>query len=110
VSAAGDQRACAAGGASGKARASVTFEDNQRRQLRLSVSLAVVFLVSVFAVPLLNYAAPEAMLTPVLGMPFVWLYVGVLLHLEFWTIAFVYAYFSNRWERTLRGDQETGDE
>jgi uncharacterized membrane protein (DUF485 family) len=82
----------------------------QRRQLRLSVSLAVIFLVSVFVVPLLNAAAPDAMLTPVLGLPFVWLYVGILLHLEFWTIAFVYAYFSNRWERILREQQEMSGE
>ena len=88
----------------------MTFEEMQRRQLRLSVFLAVVFLVSVFAIPLLNYAAPEAMLTPVLGLPFVWLYVGVVLHLEFWTVAFVYAFLSNRWERALRDEGDAGDE
>jgi uncharacterized membrane protein (DUF485 family) len=79
----------------------VTFVEMQRRQLRLSLVLAAVFLVSVFVIPVLNYAAPDAMLTPVLGMPFVWLYVGVLLHLEFWTIATVYTVLSNRWERAL---------
>jgi len=82
----------------------------QRRQLRLSLSLAIVFLVSIFTVPLLNYAAPDVMLTPVLGLPFVWLYVGVLLHLEFWTIAFVYAVYSNRWERNLRDEGDQVDE
>ena len=85
----------------------MTFVEMQRRQLRLSVILAAVFLVSVFAIPLLNWAAPDAMLTPVLGMPFVWLYVGVLLHLEFWTIAIVYTVLSNRWERAL---VEPGDD
>lgn len=87
----------------------MTFEQMQRRQLRLSVTLAIVFLVSVFSVPVLNYVAPEAMLTPVLGLPFVWLYVGVLLHLEFWTIAVVYTVLSNRWERQLV-DERDGDE
>jgi uncharacterized membrane protein (DUF485 family) len=87
----------------------VTFERMQRRQLRLSVTLAIVFLVSVFSIPVLNYVAPEAMLTPVLGLPFVWLYVGVLLHLEFWTIAVVYTVLSNRWERQLV-DERDGDE
>ena len=85
----------------------MTFVEMQRRQLRLSLILAAVFLVSVFAIPLLNWAAPDAMLTPVLGMPFVWLYVGVLLHLEFWTIAIVYTVLSNRWERAL---VEPGDD
>lgn len=87
----------------------MTFEQMQRRQLRLSVTLAIVFLVSVFSIPVLNYVAPDAMLTPVLGLPFVWLYVGVVLHLEFWTIAVVYTVLSNRWERQLVDDRD-GDE
>lgn len=80
----------------------MTFVDMQRRQLRLSIGLAAVFLVSVFVIPLLNYIVPDAMLTPVLGLPFVWLYVGIVLHLEFWTIAIVYTVLSNRWESELR--------
>lgn len=88
----------------------MTFREMQRRQLRLSVILAVLFLGSVFTIPLLNYVAPDAMLTPVLGLPFVWLYVGVLLHLEFWGIAILYTVLSNRWERELRDEPESGDE
>lgn len=88
----------------------MTAKDMQRRQLRLSLTLAAVFLVSVFAIPLLNYLAPDAMLTPVLGLPFVWLYVGVLLHVEFWTIAIVYTMLSNRWERALADQVEIGGE
>jgi uncharacterized membrane protein (DUF485 family) len=87
----------------------VTFEQMQRRQLRLSVTLAIVFLVSVFSIPFLNQVAPEAMLTPVLGLPFVWLYVGILLHLEFWTIAVVYTVLSNRWERQLVDRRDAGE-
>jgi uncharacterized membrane protein YagU involved in acid resistance len=67
------------------------------------------FIVSVFTVPLLNHAAPDAMLSPVLGIPFVWLYVGVVLHLEFWIIAIVYTVLSNRWEAALL-DQSDDDE
>lgn len=88
----------------------MTFIDMQRRQLRLSLVLAAVFLVSVFAIPLLNAAIPDVMLTPVLGLPFVWLYVGVVLHLEFWAIAILYTVLSNRWERALREPGDTGDE
>ena len=82
----------------------MTFREMQRRQLRLSVVLAALFIVSVFTVPLLNHAAPDAMLSPVLGIPFVWLYVGVVLHLEFWSIAILYTVLSNRWERSLVDD------
>jgi len=85
----------------------MTVADMQRRQLRLSLTLAAVFLVSVFAIPVLNYMVPDAMLTPVLGLPFVWLYVGVMLHLEFWTIAIIYTVLSNRWEQALR--DQAGD-
>ncbi len=88
----------------------MTFVEMQRRQLRLSIGLAAVFLVSVFVIPLLNYLAPDTMLTPVLGLPFVWLYVGIVLHLEFWTIAIVYTILSNRWESELReSGSDTGE-
>jgi uncharacterized membrane protein (DUF485 family) len=87
----------------------VTLREFQRRQLRLSVTLATIFLLSVFSIPLLNQLVPDAMLTPVLGIPFVWLYVGVALHLEFWSIAITYTVLSNRWERELGDSLEGGD-
>ena len=87
----------------------MTFRDMQRRQLRLSIRLAAVFLVSVFMIPFLNQLVPDAMLTLVFGVPFVWLYVGVVLHLEFWIIAIVYTVLSNRWEAALL-DQSDDDE
>jgi uncharacterized membrane protein (DUF485 family) len=90
-------------------RTTVTFHDMQRRQLRLSIALAVLFLVSVFTIPVLNLLIPGVMLTPVLGLPFVWLYVGILLHLEFWAIAIVYTVLSNRWERDLVDAEGVGD-
>jgi uncharacterized membrane protein (DUF485 family) len=88
----------------------MTAKDMQRRQLRLSLTLAGVFLVSVFVIPVLNFLVPDAMLTPVFGLPFVWLYVGVLLHVEFWTIAIVYTVLSNRWEQALDEQAEIGDD
>lgn len=87
----------------------MTFERMQRRQLRLSLALAAVFLASVFSIPVLNELVPDAMLTPVLGIPFVWLYVGVGLHLEFWAIAILYTVFSNRWERNLQDQEVAGN-
>ncbi|MGD9498727.1 MAG: DUF485 domain-containing protein [Armatimonadota bacterium] len=79
----------------------MTYEQMQARQLRLSVLLAVIFLATVFSVPFLNAAFPDQMLTPVLGIPFVWLLVGVVFHLEFWIIALVYTIYSNRWEEEM---------
>ncbi len=79
----------------------MTYTQMQAKQLRLSLVLAFLFLASMFIVPILNQAAPDAMLTSVLGIPFVWLLVGVIFHLEFWVIAIVYTALSNRWEREV---------
>ena len=79
----------------------MTYEQMQARQLRLSVLLAVIFLITVFAIPFLNHLFPEMMLTLIMGIPACWLVVGILLHLEFWIIAFTYTYYSNRWESEL---------
>lgn len=88
----------------------MTFFEMQRRQRRLSIGLAAVFLVSVFAIPVLNYLIPDVMLTPVLGLPFVWLWVGVVLHLEFWIIAVIYTVLSDRWELALMDPGVDGGE
>ncbi len=82
----------------------MTYEQMQKRQLRLSLALAVVFLITVFSIPFLNYLFPEAMLTLIFGIPACWLIVGILLHLEFWIIAFAYTYYSNRWESELNNE------
>ena len=79
----------------------MTFEQMQAKQLRLSVALAALFLVTMFVIPFVNYLAPEAMLTPIVGIPFVWLAVGIILHIEFWAIAIVYTVYSNRWEEEV---------
>ena len=84
----------------------MTFEQMQRKQLKLSVLLAAIFLVTMFSVPFLNAAFTEQMLTPVLGLPFVWLLCGFLLHLEFWIIAIVYTTYSNRWETEVAVDAD----
>jgi len=79
----------------------MTYEQMQAKQLKLSLLLAVIFLITVFSVPFLNDAFPTQMLTPVLGIPFVWLFVGILFHVEFWIIAVVYTRYSNRWEEEM---------
>ncbi len=74
------------------------YEQMQDKQLKLSILLAAIFLVSMFIVPFLNNSMTDAMIAPVLGIPFVWLFVGIVLHLEFWIMAIVYTTLSNRWE------------
>lgn len=82
----------------------MTYEQMQARQLRLSILLAAIFLVTMFSVPFLNAAFTEQMLTPVMGIPFVWLLCGIVLHLEFWALALIYTVYSNRWEAEVTSD------
>ncbi len=79
----------------------MTYEQMQAKQLKLSLLLAALFLVTMFAVPFMNQSLGDRMLTPVLGLPFVWLFVGIVFHLEFWIIAVVYTIASNKWEAEL---------
>ena len=82
----------------------MTYEQMQAKQLRLSALLAAIFLLSVFPLPILNQLAPEFMLSKVCGLPLAWLFVGIVLHVEFWVIAIVYTLNSNKWERELTND------
>jgi uncharacterized membrane protein (DUF485 family) len=58
-----------------------------KRQLKLSISCAVAFLVLLFGLPLLNYFAPELMARRVGGFTLSWLVLGVLFFPYVWIIA-----------------------
>jgi uncharacterized membrane protein (DUF485 family) len=79
----------------------MTYQEMQAKQLQLSIVFAVIFLLSMFTIPILNALATEAMMTPILGIPLIWLGVGFFLHLEFWAIAILYTVYSNKWESEL---------
>ena len=81
----------------------MTYQEMQAKQLQLSIVFAVIFLLSMFTIPVLNALATEVMMTPIFGIPLIWLWVGFFLHLEFWVIAIVYTVYSNKWERELNG-------
>jgi uncharacterized membrane protein (DUF485 family) len=61
-----------------------------RRQLKLSVSCAGVFLVALLGLPLANYFFPELMATRVMGFTLTWLILGVLFFPLVWLIAWVF--------------------
>jgi uncharacterized membrane protein (DUF485 family) len=82
----------------------MTYEEMQQKQFNLSLVLAIIFLISIFVIPFLNYYLTEDMFTPIWGIPFAWLYVGVFLHVEFWISAFIYTLFSNQWEAAMRDE------
>jgi uncharacterized membrane protein (DUF485 family) len=61
-----------------------------RRQLGLSISCAVAFLVALLGLPLLNYFAPALMATRVAGFTLSWLVLGVLFFPFVWVISYVF--------------------
>ena len=61
-----------------------------RRQLRLSISCAVVFLSVVLGLPLLNYFAPELMATQVFGFTLTWFVLGVAVFPVVWIISWIF--------------------
>jgi uncharacterized membrane protein (DUF485 family) len=61
-----------------------------RRQLRLSIACAAVFLVVVLGLPLLNYFAPDLMATRVFGFTLTWFVLGVAVFPVVWIISWVF--------------------
>ena len=65
----------------------VLLEDLIRRQLMLAISVAAVFLVILFGLPLMNLAFPELVQMRVLGLPMSWLALAVLVYPFVWVLA-----------------------
>jgi hypothetical protein len=65
----------------------VLLEDLIRRQLMLAVSVAAVFLVILFGLPLMNLGFPELLQMRVLGLPMGWLALAVLIYPFVWGLA-----------------------
>jgi uncharacterized membrane protein (DUF485 family) len=61
-----------------------------RRQLKLSISCAGVFMVALLGLPLANYFLPEIMAKRVMGFTLTWLILGVLFFPLVWLIAWVF--------------------
>jgi len=61
-----------------------------RRQLRLSVSIAIAFGTLLFGMPLANYCAPDLMATRVFGFTLSWLILGVLFFPFVWFLSWIF--------------------
>ena len=61
-----------------------------RKQLRLSISCALAFLVVLLGLPLANYFFPETMAVRVFGFTLTWLILGVAFFPAVWLIAWVF--------------------
>jgi uncharacterized membrane protein (DUF485 family) len=61
-----------------------------RRQLKLSITCALAFVLVLFGLPIANYVAPELMATRVAGFTLSWLLLGVLAFPAVWTISWYF--------------------
>jgi hypothetical protein len=83
-----------------------------RRQGRLSLRVAAVFVVLVLGVPLVNYFLPEVADMPFHGFPATWLFLGVLIYPITVALSFYFVSKSNEieascldWRKTLAEEE-----
>jgi uncharacterized membrane protein (DUF485 family) len=61
-----------------------------RKQLKLSITCALAFLIVVLGLPLANYFAPELMATRVFGFTLTWFLLGIGFFPAVWVISFYF--------------------
>jgi uncharacterized membrane protein (DUF485 family) len=61
-----------------------------RRQLKLSIACAAMFVIALFGLPLANYFLPELMATRVFGFTLTWFILGVAFFPYVWIISAVF--------------------
>lgn len=61
-----------------------------RKQLKLSITCALAFLLVVLGLPLANYFAPELMATRILGFTLSWFLLGIGFFPAVWIISFYF--------------------
>jgi hypothetical protein len=76
----------------------VLLDDLIRRQLRLAVSVAAVFGVVLFGLPLMNLAFSGLMQMHVLGLPMSWLALSLLIYPFVWVLAWYFVVTSRKYE------------
>src|SRR5438309_1029076 len=60
------------------------------RQLKVSVTCAVAFLIALLGLPLANYFFPDFMATRLFGFTLSWLVLGILFFPMVWVIAYLF--------------------
>lgn len=68
--------------------------ERMRRELGMSLILAVLYFIFIFAVPILNWTAPGFMKTRIFGgMPVTWFLTAIIALFLAWFFAFVHAWW-----------------
>jgi hypothetical protein len=76
----------------------ILLEDLIRRQLRLGVSVAAVFLIILLGLPLMNLGFPGLVQMHVLGLPMAWLGLAMLIYPFVWVLAWYFVVTSRKYE------------
>jgi uncharacterized membrane protein (DUF485 family) len=71
-----------------------------RKQLKLSITCALAFLLVVLGLPLANYFAPELMARRIFGFTFTWFLLGIGFFPAVWCISFYFIKRSIRLEES----------
>lgn len=80
-----------------------------RRQVRLSLGVASVFLGIVFFLPLFNLFFPDLAGTRIGGFTLTWLVLGVLFYPITWGLSAIFIQKSNALEDAIEHDETIGD-
>ena len=75
--------------------------DLMRRQSRLGLRIAAVFVLILVGLPLLNLYVPDVMATPVGGFSLTWLLLAVLFYPVTWLLSWIFVRGSDRIEAAL---------
>jgi uncharacterized protein DUF485 len=76
----------------------ILLEDLIRRQLRLGISVAAVFLIILLGLPLMNLGFPGLVQMHVLGLPMAWLALAMLIYPFVWVLAWYFVATSRKYE------------
>jgi hypothetical protein len=76
----------------------VLLEDLMRRQRRLAISVATVFLIVLLGLPLMNLGFPSLVQMHVLGLPMSWLALAILIYPFVWVLAWYFVSTSRKYE------------
>ena len=79
-----------------------------RRQVRLSLGVASVFLGIVFLLPVFNLYFPDIAAQKVGGFTLTWLILGVLFYPITWGLSAIFIRQSNALEDAIERDEKTG--
>lgn len=79
------------------------------RQLRLSLRVAVVFVLILVGLPLINLFFPELAKTNIGGFTLTWLILGVLFYPLTWVLSFWFVRDSERLEEEMISEHKKGE-